>query len=106
MDTIKLKNGSEEAKPLVAVCIMSLKRILGEFPIAFHELVLLARDKDYEIQGGRETIAPALRSGLVFDGANGFQIHDSDRNIIVSCVEGDGPDMRLVSPVAEPMPAE
>lgn len=47
METVTLKNGTVEAKPLVAVTLMSLEHLINPDPIAFYELVMVCRDRDH-----------------------------------------------------------
>ena len=92
---VKLKNGSEEAEPLVRVTIMSLRMLMESDPIAFYELFELCKDRNHKMFGNAgEKLA---KLGLV--GAAGH-VHDSIRNIVLSAVEGEGLDMCLVSPIA------
>lgn len=96
MDVLKLKNGSEEAAPLVKVTMMSVEHLMESHPIALMELVSLCRDRDHELFGNT---AVELRSFALVD-LDG-SIHRSIRNIVLSAVEGEGLEMRLISPLAE-----
>jgi hypothetical protein len=95
MQTIKLKNGAEEADMLVRVTTAILASLMEENPILFYELVMKARDSRHECFGktGEE-----LRKREFID-QNG-RMHDSLRNVIVSAVSGDGLEMTLGSPIA------
>lgn len=57
---------------------------------------MLCRDEHYwpPEKSGMRLVADGL---MVSDGT----IHDSIRNIVLSAVEGDGMEMRIVSPIAE-----
>ena len=94
METIKLRNGAEEAKPLVAVTMMHLETLMNERPLALYDLVMRCRDTNYEFFG---TNGDYLKS-LNLVGQDG-SIHGSIRNIILSAIDGDGIDMVLRSPV-------
>jgi len=94
METVRLKNGTEEAKQLVVITIAQLKELMSSEPIAFYELVMLCRDRDHELFGNAgeklEKSGLLQREGVV---------HDSIRNIVVSAVEGDMLNMRITSPI-------
>lgn len=93
---IRLKNGTEEGRIVVTATMMSLRGLLEDVetggPIAFYELVMLARDRNHKLFGNTER---TLRDRAL------FPLHGSIRNIILSAVEGDGLDMTLGSPIAE-----
>ena len=94
METLKLRNGAEEAKSLVATTYMILTDLMESDPILFYELVMKARNREYRCFGNTgETLQG--RNLLERDG----RMHDSMRNIIVSAVEGESLDMVLRSPV-------
>lgn len=95
METLKLRNGAEEAKPLVVVTQTILSNLMDNDPIAFYELVMKARNPAHKIFGN---VGEILRKRALLE--NGDRMHDSMRNIIVSAVEGEGLDMVLRSPVA------
>src|SRR3989338_5617614 len=86
---VKLKNGSEEAEPLVRVTMMSLQHLMGENPIAFYELVELCKNRNHKMFGNTNEILERL--SMV---SNGF-VHGSIRNIVLSAVKGEGLDMQL-----------
>ena len=91
----KLKNGAEEVKPLVAVTVMALERVLEDRPFAFYDLVRKVRDSRHEI------FAPSMeyltKRGLLEPNGS---VHDSVRNIVLSAVTGEGFDLILGNPVA------
>lgn len=98
MQEIQLKNGSTEPTPIVATTIIALESLIAEKPIAFYELVCLARDREHKLFSG--TGADLVARGLV-DGnlERGFYIHSSIRNVIESAVVGEGLAMVLGDPV-------
>ena len=98
MKVAKLKNGSEEAEPLVCVVLSSLELLIQSDPIAFYELVMLARDSSHELFGNA---ADKLRPLALIENGDTPTIHQSTRNVIISAVEGDGLEMCIVSPFAE-----
>jgi hypothetical protein len=96
METVKLKNGSEEVEALVKVTMISLGGLFEEKPLVFYDLVMYCRDNSYEWFGHNQSICKEL-SLLLPDGS----VHDSIKNIVLSAAVGSDLDMRLVSPVAE-----
>ena len=94
-ETVTLRNGTDEAKPLVAVQMMVLERMFDEEPMLLFDLVMLARDRDYW-----DTIWPEHQQKLIernqvnADGS----MHSSTRNIICNSIEGEGVAMKLVNP--------
>ncbi len=92
---VKLRNsGIEELRTLVNIVYMSLKKLLKEEPDAFYDTVMITRDENYRSSGiSRETL---VKLGFI-DSNN--QMHDSTRNIVLACVEGDMMKMRLVNPI-------
>lgn len=94
---VTLKNGTTEVEPLVAATMMSLRKLFDEEPIVLFDLVSRCRDDSYEWFGDAEKECKDLR--LV---QSDNTIHRSIKNIILSATEGDGMDMTLVSPYAEP----
>lgn len=98
MELIKLKNGTEEAKSLIAAVEMSTNRLLSDgfpYPMAFWELVRACKDVTYE-PNHLITIELVLLGLMERDG----RVHESVKNIVLSSVEGEGLDMKLVPPVA------
>ena len=94
METVILRNGAEEAKPLVAVTMMSLERLMKEKPLALYDLVMRCRDRSYKFFDDNEEYLKSLNI-VDRDGS----IHDSIRNIVLSAAKGDGLDMVIRSPV-------
>lgn len=94
MDTIRLKNGADEALPLVSVIYNNLHLMVSEGGIHFYELVMKCRNRNHQFFGNAQEKLHAL-GFIQADGS----IHDSIRNIVLSSVEGDGMNMSLVSPI-------
>lgn len=94
MKVVTLRNGAEEAKPLVTVTMMHLKRIMDEKPLALYDLVMKYRDREYEFFGSNGGYLKSLRL-VDQDGS----IHNSIHNIVLSATDGDGMDMILRSPL-------
>ncbi len=92
-----LKNGSVELLPIVNVTMMALRQLIKRDPIAFYELVMVARDRNHRIFAPERNI-PILEATTLF--RNGRIAHDSFRNVILSAATGEGADMALDSPLA------
>lgn len=100
MEVVKLKNGKEEAKPLVATMMLILREMFQTDPILAYELVQFARlgPKHQFFGNAGERL---VERNLVDKRADGsYSMHDSTRNIVLSAVEGEDLDMKLVNPVA------
>ena len=95
MEIVKLRNGSEEPKPIVVATILSLKSLMETKPITFYELVMKCRDRNHQLFGVSSQDLKALR--LIGEDES---VHESIRNIVLSSAEGDGLDMKFVSPIA------
>lgn len=91
--TTKLKNGAEEATPLVAVTMMALRELI-KLPIPFYELVMICRDRNHKLWSNTASI---LQERNLLDETG--RVHDSIRNIVLSAVSGEGIDMVLGWPV-------
>lgn len=96
METVILKNGAEEALPLVDVAMLSLRTLMAEKPIVLYELVQLCRDRKHQLFGKSGDDLHALK--LIEKHGDGVGVHDSIRNIVLSAVEGDGLEMALGNP--------
>lgn len=94
--TVKLKNGSEEDRAMVAVTLVSLKHLIGSDPICFYELVMHCRDANHAPWGN--TIHKLQDLALL--GADRRPC-DSVKNIVLSAVIGEDLGMALGSPVAD-----
>lgn len=102
LEALKLKNGSEEAKPLVIVVMVSLNTLLDKgFPgmLTAYDLVQICQGRDYKPSGNNLQMLKDLQL-LQPDG----QPHSSVRNIILSAVEGEGLGMSFGSPLAQETP--
>jgi len=91
----KLKNGSEEASPLITATMMSLYDLMKTDPIAFVDLATKCKDPNYKY------FPPCLKIlqdlSLVQEDE---KIHGSIQNIVLSAITGDGLGIELVSPLA------
>lgn len=91
MDTVTLKNGSEECVTLVSATMHSI-RALG--PIELYELVAICRNPSHVPFGTTGTSLKAW--GLLeMDG----RPHSSIKNIVLSAATGEGLELRLGNPV-------
>ena len=97
MRILKLKNGSEEALPLVIVVMRTLTTMMenGMDCIAVYELVEKCKDDKHMLFGNAEEKLKAL--ALIEQSGH---IHDSVRNIVLSAAEGEGLNMGIGNPVA------
>lgn len=94
MEMMKLKNGSEVAKPIVVSVMVTLNTLLREMPIAAWEAIEMARNPDHKpIGGAGETLE---KFGLIQSG----RMHDAIRDVIASAAQGEGWDVTIGSPVA------
>lgn len=98
IEVVTLKNGAQEALPLVTVTMISLRTLMAEKPIVMYELAMLCRDRNRQLFGrsGDDLVALSL-AGKTNDG---WHVHDSIRNIVLSAIEGDGLNITLGNPVS------
>lgn len=94
MQTVKLRNGTEEVAMMVPIIMMHLKSMFADDPIAAYEIVMHARDRNHPPWNETMTARFKSLSLLESDG----RMHDTVRNIIVSAVTGDLLDMTLRDP--------
>ena len=94
---VKLKNGTEEANAVVVGVMLNLESLIktpqGRYQIL--DLVAICR---HGPQRGGDVNALQARGLLLPDGTP----HGSVKNVVLSAVvEGEGLDMKLVSPIKE-----
>jgi len=109
MNTITLRNGTEQHPALVNTIMATLSKLTQPEPpetpgwtpasaiknlTAFHDLVMVCRDPGYEIFS--ETQVQILRDLGLLE-ADG-RPHDAIRDIVVSAVVGEGMGMQLRDP--------
>ena len=95
---VRLRNGSEEAVVLVNTIMMVIRGLFdnGKFMI-FYELVETCRDRDHKLFGESGKQLEELRLiSLIEDGK--AHVHESIRNIVLSCAEGEGMGLSIVDP--------
>ena len=91
--TVRLKNGTEEARALVDGMMLSLTGLAKEDPLVLYELAMICRDRSHELFGKTGDKLSALML-IQPDG----QPHGSVRNVVLSAMVGDGFDMHLTDP--------
>lgn len=92
---VTLKNGAQASTSLVAVTMISLRKLLENErggAIAFYELVEKCRKPDHKLWGSTGELL-----GCFMDGSG--QVQNTLRSIILAASEGEGLDLKLVSPV-------
>lgn len=95
---VELKNGSTEAKCLVATVVMTIERLMKENSIALYEMAMLCRDSNH-VPWGNSGEALKENKLAVCDSDGKWTVDPSIRNIVLSAVRGDGADMVVGSPV-------
>jgi hypothetical protein len=88
-----LKNGSYVPVPVANVIYLSLQSLSKQNPIALYELAMKARDNNHRLFGNTGEVLKELAL-LDSDGS----IHDLTRDVVLSAIEGEGLDLKLVSP--------
>lgn len=110
MEMVKLKNGAEVPYAMVTVVNMSLKGLITptnnppedmQNACCFYDIVMASRDKNYIKEIFTANLEKLKKIGLVQESN---QIHEYIRDVVVNSTEGDGLDMKLVSPFPTPMP--
>lgn len=97
--TVRLKNGNEEAKVLVVIIMRTLNRLFDEGKGGWIlELVTFCRDSEHMLS---DYIGEALKYNDLISGnpTNGWYVHGSIRNIVLSAMSGEGLDMTLGNPM-------
>lgn len=75
---------------LVKVVYLSLRETLRDNPVAFYELVTLARNPDHELFG---SAGEYLRKRALLDAPNNIQT--TCKRIVLAATHGDGLEMAL-----------
>lgn len=99
--TVRLKNGTEQARPLVAATMLRLEGMMNRGEgILVYELVQLSKNRDHVLWG--DSGDKLVKLGLVSKVSDEeWKVHESIRNIVCSAVKGEGPEMCVVNPVEE-----
>lgn len=92
-EMVLLKNGERVPKPVVITTWMTLDLLLKEDISSLLCLIDKAKDPDYELPSRVEKKLTEL--AMLEDGS----IHDMVRSVILSSVEGEDLEIRLVNPV-------
>ena len=95
MDTVQLKNGTEEAKPAVMATMLSLEHLASNDPTVLYDLLMRCQDRDYQWFGDNQATAEKLSLMLPNN-----HIDDTVKNIVLSAVTENGLDISLGNPVA------
>jgi hypothetical protein len=104
--TVILKNDTELQEPLAILLLASLKHVQNADPIAFYELVHLARDSEHELWTGGTPFSDKnplqlLRDLSLIDADN--RMGQTIREFVLCAVEGDDLEMKVVNPLKESM---
>lgn len=103
MNIVKLRNGAEEAEPVILTTMMSLRSLWDSGLtgiLAVYDLAEICKGGGYA--PSNDTLETLKQHALLqSDG----KPHGAVRNIVLSAVQGDGLDVRLSSPVAPPAQA-
>lgn len=95
MNEVRLKNGTTALQVAVASTLSTLEVLRDNHPLALFDLVMFARDPGDTLD--RDTLQMMKKFSLVDE--SGAMPRDV-RNVVLSAAEGDGLNMRLVSPLA------
>ena len=98
METVALRNGSTEAKPIVVMTYMNLKSMFDDIQgaIAFYELVEVCKNPKHEIFSDAQKQYLIGRALMQPDG----RVHQSIKNVVLSAATGEGLDLSLVNPIS------
>lgn len=99
VQSVKLKNGSEEEQPFVTFVMTSINGLVEQgLPglLALYDLVEVCKDNDYRPQASYLRKLQDL--GLLNEDGT---VHNSIRNIVLSAVHGEGRDRSIGSPLAD-----
>ncbi len=98
--TVKLTNGSEEHGPLVIATMMGLRRLMVDGNgLAVYELRELCRNPSHQLFSNAPDVLES--AGLISVADDGKPDVTCLKYIVLAAVVGEGPDMRLVNPVAK-----
>ncbi|MFD6356643.1 hypothetical protein [Nocardia tengchongensis] len=89
--TTILRTGVEIPTPLVRTTYLNLQLLMEKNPIAFYELVTLARKPDHQLFPGTES---ALDDLHFTDGSG--RLHTACRDLVLAAVDGEDESMTLL----------
>lgn len=92
-ETVTLRTGKEVSKVVVRVVSISLETLMKTDPMSFYELVMVARDPEYQLFPGCGEVLESLE--LVNEGT----MHGITRDIVLASTEGEGLELSLVNPL-------
>jgi hypothetical protein len=92
---MKLRTGEMVASVTVTATMLSLEGLLAADPIAFYECVEMARRPSHLPLVSPDVVIE--NHGLLQDG----RMHDEVRKVILAATEGEGTELRLVSPAQQ-----
>jgi len=97
---VHLKCGADESLVVVNELMGALQDLLNTNPFAFYDLVMACREPDRSLSRGIADLLISMK--LVEDVDTNLvpRIHDTIRGVVLSGVEGELSQMRLVDPVA------
>lgn len=93
---VSLRNGGEVARVVVATTLITLRKFEADHPSTLRSLALLAANPGHDVPA--EDLDRLVAYGMADSTP---ALHESVRDIVVSAVEIDGADVRLVSPVRQ-----
>lgn len=96
MELAILRNGSEVPKPAVITCLIALRNLMANNPIAFFELVEKARNPHHRLFGNSGEVLRSLAL-IERDG----DLHNTTRDVVLSAISGEGLAMRLGDPFTD-----
>ena len=96
MEQLTLRNGSTEPAPIVQATMMALRGMMNDILgiTALYDLHQICLGKNYK-PSDRQLEYLKSRALLQTDG----RPHDSIRNVVLSAIDGEGLDMKIVNPV-------
>lgn len=102
-ETVKLKNGAEEAKPLVVAVLLNLNSLWDNGKgIMVFELAQLCRDPSHIPFGvAKEELKDRGLAKPPSSPGENWHVDASIKNIVLSAVTGEGLDMSIGNPVAD-----
>lgn len=96
LETVKLKDGSEEAEVAVRTIMVALEYLVKRNQVAFYELVEVCKDQAHYMWPGSTNVLKNL--GLMdSDG----RVQDTTRHVVLSAVTGEGLSLGVTSPLAK-----
>ena len=97
MNFAKLRTGKTVPMPTAETTFLSLRRLAPIYPAAMFELVELCKNSDYKPLD--DSIEILRKHSLIQEDG---RVHDDVRDITLAAIKGEGLNMTLVSPVADP----